>query len=442
MSKQNSSIPEPPYDVVVVGSGNAGACAALAASETGARVLVVEKAPRNWAGGNSYFSAGAFRTTYGSLDELRPLLRLTDREAEAIDLPPYSVDDFVQDMVRVTQGRTDPSLARIVAEGAADVLAWLQRAGIAWELLTNRQSFEVDGRRRYWGNLSIGTVDGGRGLVEAELRALSKNQIEVWFDSPLVDFEWGAGGSIVGVRILREGHRRLVFTGAVVLASGGFESDARLRASFLGPGWDLAKVRGTPFNTGDGLMLALDAGAEACGHWTGCHAIAWDAAAPPTGDRSMTNRYSRQGYPFGLMVNQECQRFVDEGADFRNYTYAKYGAEVLRQPGSIAYQLFDAQSIQYLNPIDYNTADASRAESNSIRELAADLNLDPEALVRTVESFNLATGSEPFDPTVRDGKRTYGLTCPRVTGRSPWRSHHSSLSPSLAASPLPLGGFE
>ena len=400
------------WDVVVVGSGNAGASAALAASEAGARVLIVDKAPRAWAGGNSAFSAGAFRTTYGSLDDLRPMLELSDRTAETIDLPAYSAADFRSDLVRVTEGRTDPVLAGLVADESSAAVAWLARAGVAWRLMEERQSFVVDGRRRFWGNLVLGATGGGRGLIQCEHRALARRGVESWFDTPFLELD-RRDGRISGVIVEREGRRLAVPAGAVVLAAGGFEADPRRRAGLLGPRWDLAKVRGTPYNTGEVLFSALAAGAAAEGHWSGCHAISWDAAAPATGDRELTNRFSRQAYPFGLMVNREGRRFVDEGADFRNYTYARYGALVLDQPGAVAYQLFDAVSIGYVSRIDYDTADRSRVEAPTVEALAEALGIDRRALTGTVEAFNRAVGSTPFDPTIKDGKATTGLDIPK-----------------------------
>ena len=129
-----------------------------------------------------------------------------------------------------------------------------------------------------------------------------------------------------------DGTRETLHARAVVLAAGGFESNPAMRAAYLGPNWDVAKVRGTPYNTGEVLRAALALGAQPYGHWSGCHAIQWDRDAPPTGDLELTNRFSRQSYPVGIVVNADGERFIDEGADFRNYTYAKYGAEVLRQP--------------------------------------------------------------------------------------------------------------
>ncbi len=174
-------------------------------------------------------------------------------------------------------------------------------------------------------------------------------------------------------------------------------------------------MRGTPWNTGDPLFMALDAGAASAGHWSGCHAIAWDAASPLHGDRELTNRFSRQSYPFGLVVNRDGERFVDEGADFRNYTYAKYGAEIMCQPGALAFQLFDATTLPMLATVDYSTATDSRYEAGTVRELAAAAGIDPDGLERTVDSFNAAVGERPapFVPAVKDGRAAAGIVPPK-----------------------------
>jgi tricarballylate dehydrogenase len=158
-------------------------------------------------------------------------------------------------------------------------------------------------------------------------------------------------------------------------------------------------------------MLAL--GALPHGHWSGAHSIAWDAAAPATGDRVLTNRLSRQSYPLGLFVNRDGERFVDEGADFRNFTYARYGAEILRQPGSVAFQLFDAQTAPLLRTDEYESPGVSRAEAETLGELASALGIDGDRLERTVTRFNDAVTDDRFDPAVKDGKRTRDITPPK-----------------------------
>ena len=398
------------YDVVVVGAGNAAFSAAHASIEHVGRVLVLEKAPREWAGGNSYFTAGAIRTTYDDLEDLRPIVEnLTDELAVATELPPYTPEDFMSDMERVTEGRCDNELTRILVNDAADTTRWLHEKGLRYRLMYDRQSFEVNGKKRFWGGLVLGTVGGGRGLVEQHVAAAEMSGIEVRYDSPVVGLLQEADATVTGVVCQGPDGREEIEAGAVVLASGGFESDPRMRTAYLGPQWDVAKVRGTPYNTGEVLHIALEVGAQPYGNWSGCHAIAWDAAAPPTGDRKLTNLLSKQSYPLGIVVNKDAQRFIDEGADFRNYTYAKYGAEILRQPSALAYQLFDAKAEPLLRQDEYTAPGVSRYEASNIRELAQKLGMDADELERTVEEFNAAVQPGEFDPTIKDGKGTHGI---------------------------------
>ncbi|MBO0791428.1 MAG: FAD-dependent tricarballylate dehydrogenase TcuA, partial [Ktedonobacteraceae bacterium] len=238
-------------------------------------------------------------------------------------------------------------------------------------------------------------------------------------DAPVVELLRDASGHISGVVCQGPRGREEIMGRAVVLASGGFEADPRLRAMYLGPNWDIARVRGTPYNTGEVLQMALAAGAQPYGHWSGCHATAWDAAAPPVGDRELTNLLTKQSYPLGLVVNAEGQRFLDEGADFRNYTYAKYGAEILRQPGAIAYQLFDAKTEPLLRQDEYTAPGVSRFEAGSIGELAQKLGVSVEALEYTVSQFNGAVQAGEFNPAIKDGKKTIGIQPPKSNWAQP-----------------------
>jgi tricarballylate dehydrogenase len=198
----------------------------------------------------------------------------------------------------------------------------------------------------------------------------------------------------------------------VVLACGGFEANAEMRTRYLGPGWELAKVRGVPYNTGDGIRMALDIGAQPYGHWSSCHAVAWDVNAPPFGDRTITELYQKHSYPFGLIVNLEGKRFVDEGADFRNYTYAAYGREILKQPLGAAFQIFD-EKVKHLLRDEYRIPQATTATANSIEELADRLGINREGFVKTIQEYNTAVQPGHYDPTVLDGKCTEGITPPK-----------------------------
>jgi tricarballylate dehydrogenase len=421
------------YDVVVVGGGNAAFCAAHAARERAERVLMLEKAPRERAGGNSYFTAGAFRVAYGSLEAVRPILPdLADEQAARIDLPPYTDADFMADLQRLTEGRCDPELAAILVGDSFEAVRWLHDKGIRWELMYVRQSFPVGERIQFFGGLALGTVGGGRGLIEQHVAAARETGIEIRYDSPVVGL-LRDGRAVSGVVVDGPDGPEEIAAGSVVLACGGFEADPRMRAQYLGPNWDVAKVRGTAANTGDGIQMALDVGAQPYGHWSSCHAVFWDAGAPPTGDWELTNQLSKLGYPIGLIVNRDARRFVDEGADFRNYTYAKYGAEVLRQPGAIVYQLFDQKVVPLLRKDEYMIPSATRAEAGTVRELATKLGLDPDALAGTIDEYNAAVQPGEFNPSIKDGKRTLGVEPPK----SNWAQRLDS--PPFVAYPVTVG---
>jgi tricarballylate dehydrogenase len=402
-------------DVIVVGGGHAGFCAAQAAAQHDARVLLLEKAPQEWIGGNSYFTAGAIRAVHGGLEDVLTLVEpIGDGEVARTDLPAYTAEDFRGDMRRVTEGRADPELLEILVGDSRDALGWLRELGVRLRLMYDRQSYTVNDRHVFWGGLAIGALDGGEGLIADHRAAAAAASIEIRTDHAVTGLISDASGAVTGVTVrAADGLQTRIHAPATVIAAGGFEADPRKRAAYLGAGWDVAKVRGTPYNTGEMLEAMLAAGAQAHGHWSGCHSIAWDAAAPATGDRRLTNRLSRQSYPLGLVVNRDGERFLDEGADFRNYTYARYGSEILRQPGAIAYQLFDAQTTPLLRVVEYQAPGASRQQAATIAELAGLLGIDADRLGRTVAAFNDAVTDDRFDPSVKDGKHTRGIEPPK-----------------------------
>ena len=215
---------------------------------------------------------------------------------------------------------------------------------------------------------------------------------------------------IEGVRVRHRFRGHDVRAGAVVLACGGFESNAEMRARYLGPNWDLAKVRGSRFNTGQGLKMALDLGAAVAGHWSGAHAVAWDLNAPPFGDLDVGDRFQKHNYPFGIVLNARGERFLDEGLDFHSYTYAKYGGEILNQPGMFAWQIFD-QKVVHLLREEYRIPRITKEKADSFEDLAGKLEgVDARRFLETVRAFNAAPRPEvPFNPNIRDGLATSSL---------------------------------
>jgi tricarballylate dehydrogenase len=197
---------------------------------------------------------------------------------------------------------------------------------------------------------------------------------------------------------------------AVVLAAGGFQANTEWRTRYLGPGWELAKVRGTRFNTGDAIRMALDAGAAAHGNWSGSHAVAWDRNAPETGDLAVGDGFQKHSYPWGVYINAEGKRFVDEGADFRNYTYAKYGRVILAQPRQFAWQIFDAKVKAQLRD-EYRIKQVTRVTANTLEELCSKLDdTDQEAALRELKGYNAAVQTHiAFNPNIKDGRCTRNL---------------------------------
>jgi tricarballylate dehydrogenase len=402
------------FDVVVVGAGNAGLCAALAAREAGCNVLVLEAAPEAERGGNSRYTAGAMRVVYRGVDDLRELIPdLGDEEIARTDFGAYSEADFLDDLGRVTEWRTDPELAELLVKRSFDTLRWMRGKGVRFAPMYGRQAFKSGNRMRFWGGLTVEASGGGPGLIESLGKALERERIPLWCGARAVELVSGNGG-VCGVRVRRDGVTQTLAADAIVLACGGFEANAEWRTRYLGPGWDLAKVRGTRFNTGGGIAMALEIGASPCGNWSGCHAVGWDRNAPEFGDLAVGDGFQKHSYPFGIMVNAAGKRFVDEGADFRNYTYAKYGRAILMQPHQFAWQVFDAK-VTHLLRDEYRIKQVTRIRADTLVELARKLeDVDAEGFLREVETYNAAVRKEvPFDPTVRDGRGTTGLAIPK-----------------------------
>ena len=398
------------YDVVVVGAGNAALCAALAARESVSRILVLERAPEEESGGNSRFTAGLLRIVYNGADDMKRLIADLSPEILAqTDFGTYTEEQFLDDMARVTEYRCDPDLTELLVKRSLDTALWMRSKGVRFTAAWGRQAFKVEGRFKFWGGLTLEAVGGGPGLVESLTQSARKQGIEVWFNARATSLVADDDG-VHGVLVKYQGKTREVRAKAVILAAGGFQANTEWRTRYLGPGWELAKVRGTRFNTGDGIRMALDAGAQATGNWSGCHAVAWERNAPETGDLAIGDQFQKHSYPWGVYINAHGRRFVDEGADFRNYTYAKYGRVILQQPGQFAWQIFDGKVRNQLRD-EYKIRQVTKRSGNTLEELVARLeDTDQKAALEELKAYNRAVRTDiPFNPNIKDGRRTEGL---------------------------------
>ena len=407
-------------DVLVVGAGNAALCAAISAHEQGARVLMLEAAPFEERGGNSHFTGGAFRFAFRGVDDLVAVLpSLAQENLENVDFGTYTEEQYFDDLFALTQFRTDPELAEILVRRSLDSAKWVAQQGVRLQPGLGRQAYKVDGKFKFWGGLALHIWGGGPEMLKALYANVERCGIPIIYATPAVSLI-REHGRLTGVVAEHEGAPVEIRAGAVVLACGSFESNPEMRARYLGPGWELARVRGTRFNMGAGLNMALAIGARPYGHWSGCHSVAWDVNAPPYGDLTVGDQFQKHNYPFGILINAKGERYVDEGANFHSHTYARYGAEIVKQPGMFAWQVFDAKANDLLRS-EYRIRRVTKAEAQTLEELAPKLEgVDAQAFLRTVREFNAACGSDaPFNPNILDGRATQGLAIDKTNWANP-----------------------
>jgi tricarballylate dehydrogenase len=397
------------YDVIVIGAGNAALSAALSAKDNGAeKVLVLEKASLKEKGGNSRYTNGAYRFAYDGFSDLKKVIPNL-KNSNSIDYGKYSVADFLRDMNKVTQGKTDKKLSKTLTSKSFETIQWLSKKGLKFTPIKGRQSFKVNGIMKYWGGLTL-EVDGqGEKLIDSMLKIIKKNKIDIQYDTAAVDLIY-EDNVVKGVEVISKNKPKKILAKSIILACGGFESSSEMRTRYLGPGWEMAKVRGTKHNTGDGLTMALKIGASPFGNWSGCHAVFHDMNGPEFSDLKISNKYRKISYPWGIVLNAEGDRFVDEGEDFRNFTYAKFGKEVIKQPNQIGWQIFDHKVRHMLYP-EYDVKSATMVKAKSIEELLSKIStINSQKALKTINEYNEAVKDEiKYDPTIKDGKCTEGL---------------------------------
>ncbi|CZT24873.1 related to succinate dehydrogenase/fumarate reductase, flavoprotein subunit [Ramularia collo-cygni] len=430
---------EQTWDIIIVGTGSAALTSALSAVTSTyppPRVLLLDKAPREWAGGNGYFTAAAYRTQHNGLEDLLPLVSNVSKDLEdKIDLPAYSEKDFLDDLKRVTEGRSSEVLGGVVVKESLDLIRWLKDVGgVEWWLSFRRQAYQVEGRWVFWGGLHLTIPEGGKGLIRSLLDAVNRHRCPISYDTDVKNIMQDEKGEVCGVTAEVHGEMKEIRSKSVILCSGGFEASPSMRKKWMGPAWELAHTRGTPYNTGELLTAAIDMGAKTIGDFspTGCHSVAWDADSPRDGgDRENTNEYTKSGYPLGVMLNADGQRFVDEGIDLRNYTYAKFGRAILEQPNGIAFQVWDRDGQGWLRNEEYRDEIVRKFQTDSLEELAKQLTddglKDPAAFVKTIEEFNQAVEAHrsenpdvKLNPAIKDGLTTQSSKVELALAKSNW----------------------
>ncbi len=377
-------------DVVVAGGGNAALTAAMAAAERGVSVLVCEAAPEGFRGGNSRHTRN-LRTAHDAPTEV-----LTESYAE---------EEYLDDLMRVTAGKTNERLARIAIRESAAMPAWMQARGVRFQ-------------RSLGGTLSLSRTNpfflgGGKALLNAYYLTAERLGVRVLYDTEVVGLDL-EDGHVRGVELRSRGFAARVRCRALIAAAGGFQANLDWLEEAWGPAARNFLIRGTPYAKGSLLRQLLDAGMAPVGEADQCHAVAIDARAPKF-DGGIATRLDC--VPFSIVVNKAAQRFYDEGEDFWPKRYAIWGRLVAKEPDQIGYAILDADAVELFMPSIFPPETADTVEG-----LADKLGLDPAALRATVDAYNAACAEDgPFDPTVHDGRRTQGLAPDKTNWARPIR---------------------
>lgn len=376
------------YDIAVVGGGNAALCAAITAAEAGARVIILEGAPLPYRGGNSRHTRN-FRCMHRG-----PMSPLTGA---------YEEDEYFNDLMLVTKGKTDEHLARMTIRTSEECLPWMQDHGVRFQPSLS-------------GTLSLSRTNafflgGGKALVNAYYNTAADLGVTIVYEAQ-VRHVHREDQAITHLDVeIAEAPPITIRARAFVLASGGFQADLDWLARAWGPSARNFLIRGTPYNRGVVLKDMLDQGADSVGDPTQCHAVAIDGRAPKY-DGGIVTRLDC--VPFSIVVNRDGQRFYDEGEDTWPKRYAIWGRLVAAQPDQVGYALIDAKSIDLFMPSVFPPIVA-----DTIPELAAKMGLDPAAVQTTVSAFNAACRPGTFHPTELDGMATEGLDIQKTNWARP-----------------------
>ncbi|NSL52203.1 FAD-dependent tricarballylate dehydrogenase TcuA [Calidifontibacillus erzurumensis] len=368
-------------DVLVVGGGNAGMSAALSARDHGARVLVIECAPKFYRGGNSRLTRD---------------FRCMHLEESEYMLGQYTEEEFMDDLKRVAGGEINQSLARLIVRKSAELPDWLASQGVRWQPTLSGTL--------HLGRTNIFQLGGGKALMNSYYQTAKKKGVEVWYNAKLEDIE--LDGAKFKAALVRKDNKMLTVNAkAIIIASGGFEANIEWHKRYWGEAAENFIIRGTPYNQGNVLEMLLNKGVAQVGEKDAFHAVAVDGRAPKYDGGIVTRLDS---VPFGIVVNKNGVRFYDEGEDFWPKRYAIWGGLIARQPDQVAYSIIDSDALSRFLPSVWKPVTAP-----TIRELAIKLGLNPDAVEETVRKFNEACRPGNFNPAELDDCRTVGLTPPK-----------------------------
>ena len=404
-------------DVIIVGTGNAGFAAAVSASENGAKVLMLEKASEDYMGGNSALTIH-MRFAYNSFSDLLPLVKddkqtynkLYNKKLQELSevVTEYTESDYLKDIMNVTSGKSDKILSKELVTNSLPTIKWMNKLGHLWSPTFDNPT-----------SANVVSFNGkGYGLIQRWKNIALNKGVNIKYNHQVIDLIKNNEDIISGVVAKTNNENKIYYANSVILACGSFESNAQMRAKYLGEQWRNVKLRGIPNNTGEGLEMAISHGAIPYDDWSTCHASPQDINRPDydlPGENKSGDYWSRYAYPFSIMVNINGNRFIDEGETWRGLTYAKTGKAILEQKNNMAFQLFDSKHVKagvlkkYKNPTKY--------QAGTLIDLANKIKItDKENFINNINTFNKAVQSGNYNPHKLDGKKVKNI----FPSRSNW----------------------
>ena len=370
------------HGVIVVGCGIAGLSAANRAAELGHDVGVLEKSPKEHRGGHTRFSE-SFRVPSAETD--------LSKYGYEFAIEDYTADAFYEDIMKQTEGRADPDIARTLVDNAGETVEWLTERGVSWDMEPLNVGYTV-----------ARTFFDGEELVSELVDAAEDDSATFYYKNEARELIMDDAGQVAGIRAQTDDGPVEYRADTIIVGAGGYESSPEKRTKYYGPDYDAMKVRGSRYNTGEAIEMVSDAGGKKVGQWGGAHMALIDSESPDV--EGGANRVD--GYQYGLLINNEGERFFDEGEDARAHTYAKLGRIIFEQPGRTAYIVVD----EPLKEMMRATGPGDRVEADSIESLLDELGCEnPAKGAETVATFNEACDPGEFDPDSLDGNETNGL---------------------------------
>lgn len=369
-------------DIIVIGGGNAGLCAAMSAADSGKKVILLERAPKEWRGGNSKYT--------------RDIRCCQDQDEFATGH--YSEEEFLDDLMKVTCGKTNLDLAKLTVRESRAIPAWMEAHGVTWQKPL-KGTLHLSRTNRFF-------IGGGKTLINTYYERVIKSGVKILYNCKVEDIEIADNGlfeSVIASDVNR--NKRRYNASALVVAAGGFEANIDWHRRYWGDAANNFVIRGSRYNDGLVLEILIDQGAKMVGDPKQFHSIAVDARSPKFEGGIITRIDS---LPFSIVVNKLGKRFYDEGEDLWPKRYAIWGRLIAQQPDQIAYSVFESKTIGTFLPTMYPPY-----KSDSISELAQLTGLDATSLEETVRSYNQHVVAGNFDPSLLDSCRTEGLEPPK-----------------------------